>query len=203
MADVGERESDETWRGRSPRPSPDDPGRSRALPTLTWRRLPSLLPHSPLPRSRCTLPPPCRLPSRCPLLSSSRSLVLKQVVGEAGYKARLTPPYCDSAPGLSRGWVAGFHFNLAAISGAPDTLAATHSTPRRLLPLGSIPSPHPPLHQTCGRGWHSSSPRLLSRRLSPGRHRGWAVDHRTSRRNQHVFSGHIGASVGRKGGRGS
>ena len=40
--------------------------------------------------------------------SSSSSWLLKRHEGQAGCKARLAPSYCDSAPGVPRGWVAGF-----------------------------------------------------------------------------------------------
>ena len=43
--------------------------------------------------------------------------MLKQGAGETGFKARLAPPYRDSAPGLSRGWVAGLNLNFPALSG--------------------------------------------------------------------------------------
>ena len=107
-------------RPRESRPSAR--GQLRTLATLTRRRLPS---------SSHTL---LCLALALALPSSFLSSSIKQYGCEAGFKARLAPPCCDSAPGLSRGWVAGIDFKLAAFLGPQDAFAPARSTPGPLVP---------------------------------------------------------------------
>ena len=140
------------------RPSlrPSDRGRLRALatpsPTLSSPTLSLSSALSPSSPSCCRLPPRTR--SLRPLTTL---FVLKQGGGKTGFKARLPPPYRDSASGLSHGWVAGLDLNFTAILGPQDSLLlAQHSianvlrapsSRRSLLTMKRVG------HPTTGRGW--------------------------------------------------